>query len=100
MITAAICLLIGVAIGAAVMGILAGGKCQQLQARLDDQTNDKVNFLRKACGDCYELKQLRKSNAALRGDNKKIHTIIQGNKGNARLLYDLWASKNTPLKGD
>jgi|WetSurMetagenome_2_1015567.scaffolds.fasta_scaffold1291086_1 uncharacterized membrane-anchored protein YhcB (DUF1043 family) len=100
MIIAAICLVVGIAIGVAIMWILAGGKCQELQNQIDKKTNDRADYMRQTCANCYELRQLRKSNAALRGDNKRMYNIGPGNKGNSRMLYDLWAEKNTLMKGD
>ena len=85
-------------IGIIVGGLLAGGKCQDLERQLCDKKLDNANYLRQACDSCYEIKQLRKANAALRGDNKKIHTLIQGDPKGARVLYDLWAAKN-PVSG-
>jgi hypothetical protein len=100
MISAIICLTIGVCLGVFVMGLLAGGKCQELQHQLDAKSIECIDCMRKKCGDCYEVRQLKKSNAALRGDNKKMYQLQHGNKGNARVLFDLWAQQNKVSQGE
>jgi hypothetical protein len=99
MISAIICLSIGVCLGVLVMGLLAGGKCQDLQRQIDSQGLKCSECERVKCSNCYEVKQLKKSNAALRGDNKKMYQL-HGNKGNARVLYDLWSQRNKVAAGE
>jgi hypothetical protein len=96
----ALCLVAGVVIGGVIVGLLAGGKCQQLQSQIDSKGLECAECERRKCANCFEVRQLKKSNAALRGDNRKMYALQHGNKGNARVLYDLWAQRNKVSMGE
>ena len=90
MITAIVCLIIGACIGAVGMGILAGS----------NRDCDTCEALREAQAEVLAMQEtIDVLKTKLHNSNRKMYNIPRGSAG-ARILYDLWAPKNTPMKGD
>ena len=91
MITAIVCLIIGACAGAVGMGILAGRR---------DADCETCEALREAQAECRAMQEtIDVLKTELHNSNRKMYNIPMGSAG-ARILYDLWAPKNTPMKGD